>query len=57
MCKYKGISPTCSDVTDRRDDITDKEKATLVDKHNEYIRKIATVRSTGSFLSCFNNRL
>ena len=41
MCKYTGISPTCNGVTDRGDDITGEEKATVVNKHNEYRRKVA----------------
>ena len=40
-CKYHGISPTCDDVTDRDVDITDEEKATIADKHNEYRGKMA----------------
>ena len=41
MCKYTGISSTCKDVTARGEDITDEEKATVLNKHNEYRRKVA----------------
>ena len=45
MCMYTGISSACKDVTARGDEITDEEKTTVVDKHNEYRRKVAALEA------------